>query len=105
MPGLARPRVEIAGVEPVRARQGERQARRIGGREDEVDVIGHQAIGPDGDAEPQAGFGEPVPVERVIVRPEEQRLVAIGALRDMMGSAGNDDAGDAGHGAGATRAS
>ena len=62
-----------------------------------MDVIGHQAIGPAGDAEAPAGFGEPVLVEPVVVGLEEDPLAAIAALSDVMRQAGDNDAGDAGH--------
>ncbi len=45
-----------------------------------MDVIGHQAIGPAGDAEAPAGFGEPVLGERGVVALEKNPFAAIAAL-------------------------
>ena len=98
MAGLARPRVDVASVEPVRPGQRQRERRTVVGSEDQMDVVRHQAIGPAGDAEAPAGFGEPVLVERIVAVLEENPLAAIAALGDVMGQARDDDAGDAGHG-------
>ena len=45
-----------------------------------MDVIGHKAISPGGDAEAPAGFGEPVLVERGVVGLEKNPFAAIAAL-------------------------
>jgi hypothetical protein len=97
MPGPARPRVDETGIEPMGAGERQREALRVGGRQDEVDVVGHLAIGPNRDAEAPAGLGEPVAVERIVVFALENPLAAIAALGDVVGRSGNDDAGDASH--------
>ena len=63
-----------------------------------MDVVGHQAIGPDLDAEATAGFGEPIAIERIVAVLEKDALAPVAALGHMMRQAGDDDAGDAGHG-------
>ena len=60
-------------------------------------MVWHLAIGPDLDAEPGAGFGQPIAIERVILVAEKDALSPIAPLRDMMRDAGKHDAGDAGH--------
>ena len=62
-----------------------------------MDVIGHQAVGPAGDAEAPAGFGEPVLVEPVVVGLKKIRSPRLPRSSDVMRQAGDDDAGDAGH--------
>ena len=57
-----------------------------------MNVIGHQAIGPDLDRCPTAALGEDVAIERVIVWFEEDALAAIAALGHMMRKPGNDHA-------------
>lgn len=61
-------------------------------------MIGHEAIGPAGDAIGLATLGEKVAIKRVVAFAREQRLATIAALRDMMGSAGEDDASEPSHG-------
>jgi len=104
MTGLARPGVHEARIEPVRARQRQSEPSGVGGREDQMHVVGHQAIGPDLDAEFGAGRGEPIAIEGVVLVAEENALAAVASLRDMMRRAGKDDAGDARHACGDTGA-
>ncbi len=63
-----------------------------------MDVVRHLAIGPDFDAEAAAGFAEPVAIESIVALLEEDALPPVAALGDVMRQAGNDGAGDAGHG-------
>ena len=60
-------------------------------------VTGHHAIGPARDTKTATGFGEPFAIERVVAGLEEYLLAPVAPLGDVMGQAGNDDAGDAGH--------
>ena len=97
MPRLARPCIDEARVEPVRPGQRQREPGAVVGRQDQVRVVGHQAIGPAGDAGPTARLGEPVLIETKILQLEEYPLASIAALGDVMRQAGDDNAGDAGH--------
>ena len=98
MAGLARAGVDEAGIEPMSARQREREPDGVARNQDQMDVVGHQAIGPDLDPEFAAGFGEPIAIERVVLVAEKDALAPIAALSDVVGNAGQDDASDAGHG-------
>lgn len=98
MPRHPRAGIEEGGVAPVRLADRTGQPLRRRRREDEVNVIGHEAIGPALDAIGLAALGEEIAVERVVFGLEEDRLTAIAALGDMVRRAGNGDAGDAGHG-------
>ena len=46
-----------------------------------------------------AGLGEPIAVERIIAIFEKDAVAMVAALGDMVRQTGDDDAGDAGHGA------
>jgi hypothetical protein len=59
----------------------------------------HQAIGPDGDALLAALARQEVAIEFIVLVSEKHPLAPIAALRHMVGKAGDDKAGDAGHGA------
>jgi hypothetical protein len=81
-------------------RLAERPAQRLRaiGDEDEMDVVRHQAIGPDGDALLAALARQEVAIEFVVLVGEKHPLAPIAALRHMMGKARDNKAGDAGHG-------
>jgi hypothetical protein len=61
-----------------------------------MDVIGHQAIGPDARPGAARRRGEQVAIEREIIVLEEGLGSAVAALGDVVGHAGNHDAGEAG---------
>ena len=63
----------------------------------EMDVVGHQAIGPHLDRRLPATLGEQVAIKGVIGRLEEDLLPPIAALGDVMRKARNDDTADARH--------
>ena len=96
--GLPSPRIEVSSVETVRPRQRQRQAGGVGRRKDEMDVIGHEAIVPNRNAELSTRFCEPIAIEFIIPRLEENMLTAIAPLSHVMWRVRNDDAGDACHG-------
>ena len=83
MPRLARPGAEIAGIEPMRAAHHQSEAHVVPRRQNEMRVVGHQAIGPNRNAEPGARLRQPIAVERAIVVAEKHALAAIAALRDV----------------------
>jgi hypothetical protein len=68
------------------------------GDEDEMDVVRHQAIGPDGDALLAALARQQVAIEIIVIFAEEHALAPITPLRHMVGKAGDDKSGDAGYG-------
>src|SRR6202789_3988122 len=97
MAGLARPGVDEARIEPMRARQRQSEPGGVGGRENQMHMVGHQTISPNLDVEFGAGFGEPISIERVVVVAEENTLASVASLRDMMRRARENDACDARH--------
>ena len=94
-PALAE--VDVVGVAPVGLAQAVRQPRSGLGHKDQVDVVGHQAPGPDRDPCGPGVLGEERLVEEVVVRAEEGRLAAIATLGDMVRQAGRNDAGETRH--------
>jgi len=62
-----------------------------------VDVIGHQAIGPDCCAGAPRRHGDQSPIKAIVVGLEKHRLAPIAALGDMMGQVRHNNARDPGH--------
>ena len=81
----------------MRLRQRGAQPVGIGGHEDKVDVIVHQAPGEAFHPRFRAALAQEINVEQAVLVGEEDRLPAIAALGDVMRDAGDDDAGEAGH--------
>ena len=79
-------------------RIGERLAEPIDamGDENQVDVIGHEAIGPDLGACMPGGSSKKAAIEPAVGGREEDTFSPV-ALGDVMGNAGSDDARLAGH--------
>src|SRR5271170_6540136 len=97
MPGYAQPRVDEGGIPPVRLAEGAREALRRRRRQDEMDMVRHQHVGPDRHGGLISSFTQQVAIEPIIVIAEEHALAPIAALRDVMRQVRNDVAGDAGH--------
>ena len=95
--GDPRPRVGEGGEAPVRLADRLGQPIGAGGNEDQMNMVGHQAIGPAGHAIGAATLGHQIAIERVVARLDEQRLPPIAALGDVVGKVGDDDAGQTGH--------
>jgi len=89
----AQARVDDCAIAPMRL------AERLSaiGNEDQMNVIGHQAIGPDSDAMLTALLAREIAVEFIVGVGEEHGFAPISALRYMVRQAGNDETGDAGH--------
>ena len=90
-------RIDEAGVKAMRARHCQRQAERVGGRQNQVNMVGHQAIGPYGDAEFLAGLSEQIAIKPIVVVAKEHALAPIASLRDVMRRTGNDNASETRH--------
>ncbi len=65
--------------------------------QDEVNVIGHQAIGPYRHLAPARLAGQEVAINRLIARLEEDRPAPVAPLGDVVGAAGRHDASLTGH--------
>jgi hypothetical protein len=90
-------RVDGRGLAPMRL--AERSPAHLGaiGDEGQINVIGHQATGPDSDAMPAASPAQEIAVELMVGVGEEHGFAPISTLRHMAPQARNDETGDAGH--------
>jgi len=77
--------------------EGRPQAVLVARNHHEVDVIGHQAIGPDRNAELSARFREPIAIEFIVPRLEENASTKISPLSHVMWRVRDDDSGNACH--------
>ena len=98
MAAAAGSRIDIARVTPMRLAERSCETRGLGRHQDEVDMVRHQAIGPDRDPPLAASRCQKIAIELVIGGVAEQAFATHAALRHEMRQAGNDDAGDASHG-------
>ena len=81
-------RVDDRAIAPMRLT--ERAPERFGaiGNEDQMNMIGHQAIGPDSDAMLAALLAQEIAVEFIVGVGEEHGFAPISALRHMVWQAG-----------------
>ena len=84
--------VEVLGVTHVERVEGPGQTGFRMGDTDVVDVIGHQAIGPDLYGEALAVFGEPTEVDLVIASLFEHGVAVVSELEHVVGEAWGDGA-------------
>jgi hypothetical protein len=78
--------------------KGARKTFAIARNENQMNMIGHQAVGPHLNGRFAAVPGEEIAIDLLVARFEENRLTPVATLRDVMRAAGNDDAGETGHG-------
>jgi hypothetical protein len=90
--------VDLRRIAPVSFTDGPAEAIGRSRNHDEVDVVRHEAVGPDLDLAAVAPFCSESDVEAVIVRAEERPLSTVTALRDVVRQGGDDYAGQASHG-------
>ena len=95
--GLLLPRVNMAGVPPMRLRQRPSQTVRVGGVQDQMDVIGRQNPGPDLHTRLAAMRAQKLFVESVVLVPKKRPRAAIAPLCDMMGKARSHGARETSH--------
>ena len=97
MPGPPQPRVDRPGIAPMHRSQSAPQPIGIGGRQDQVNVVGHQDLGPDLDIGRAAGLRKQIAIKRVIGIRKEGLRSAIAALRDVMWHTRDHEARKAAH--------
>lgn len=96
--------IDEVGPPAVRRAQGQAQAVPGLRAEDQVNVVGHQTPGPDGDRMSAHLLGQHVAVDVLVAVLEKDRLAPVAPRGHMMRKAGNDDAGEARHGGDIARA-
>jgi hypothetical protein len=97
MSGPSRAGIDEARILPVRLADRTREPVGRTRRKHEMDVVGHQAIGPHLDRRLAATLGEQVAIERVIRGLEEDLLAPVAALGYVVRKARDDDTADARH--------
>ena len=97
MPAPAPSRVDERGVASMRIAQCPRETRGVVWRENEVNVVWHEAIGPDLDRRFAAMFGEKIAIDFLVADLEENGLAPIAALGNVMRTSGDDDASETSH--------
>ena len=106
LPEIAAPafaEVHEASVASVGLPQAPRQTVHICWNHNQVDVVGHEAVGPDRQATPFALDVEFMEIGSVIVLAEEDGLAPIASLGDVVRNAWNRDASESGHDLSCTR--
>ena len=84
--------VDVLGVELIRAFQGVGQRGFVVRRDDEMDVIGHQAVPFYGQIETLRRFGQEGLEDFPVIIDEEDILAVITPLGNVMSTTCNDDA-------------
>ena len=91
MSGPSPASVDEVGVTPMGLTHRATEGISIGGDQDKVNMVGHQAIGPDFNSCLQRLFGQQIAINFVIAVLKEDRLSPIPALRHMVGKSGYHD--------------
>ena len=89
--------VDEACPATVRGAERPRQAAVIARPQDQVNMVGHQAMGPNLDTELLRLLREEIAVDVLIAVLEEHRLAPIAARCHMMRQTGSNDARETGH--------
>ena len=97
MPGPAAARIDEVGVAPVRLSHRQPEPGVVLRRQDQVDVVGHEAIGPDLDTPAPDLFRQKIAVDLLVAVLKENRLAPVSTLGDVVGQSGNNDASETGH--------
>ena len=85
--------VKILGIAHMEGVEGAGQSPLGLGDADDVDMIGHKAVGPDIHGEPLRVFAEPIEISTVVGIVLEDRPIVISTLNDMVRESGNGDSG------------
>jgi hypothetical protein len=97
MPPPAAPRIDP--IRPPAVRRAERagQTVRRAQRQNEVDVVRHQAIGPNLNLRPAHLFGQDVAIDVLVSVLEKDRLAPISPRGHVVRATGSDNAGEPSH--------
>src|ERR1700733_8969957 len=97
MPGPAAARVDELRVAPMGRSHGARETALILRHENQVNVVGHEAIRPDLDGSFRRLIGEEIAIDLLIALLEKNGLAPVAPLRDVMRKAGNHNSGTPRH--------
>ena len=98
MPCRPHPRVDISGIAPVRIGEGPAQPVVMTGHNDDMNMVGHQAIAPDLRSRLPRRLAQQIFVKRIVVIIEECWQATIASLGYMMRKARDNKAGKTSHG-------
>ena len=101
LPQVAAPvlaEIDVPGVAPVGLGERRPEAVFVRRHEHQMDVIGHQAIGPDFRPRLSAALGEERKIAPVVVVAEKGFLAAVAALGNVVGVSGDDQSRQTRHG-------
>jgi hypothetical protein len=93
----AKARIDIACIVAMDIAEGTRKTVFVTWHGNDVDMVGHETIGPDIHSHSPCRIGEQIKVERVIAIFEERALPPIATLGYMVRNAGKDKAREASH--------
>jgi len=84
--------IEHSGILAVQALEQAGKGFLFLGNQNQMDVIGHEAVGLDGDAVVAGEFPQQIEVEQAIFLTEKDLLAVVAPLRDVMRDIRDDDA-------------
>ena len=91
------PGVEIGGVGPVRMLEGEKERIGPNGNDDQMDVVGHEAIVGQRDTMDGVALAEKVELDEAVGIGFENDPASIASLGDVVRTVESDDASETGH--------
>ena len=97
MTGRTQARVDIASIMAMHEPEGPPLSVHIFGHGDDVNMVGHQAIGPDRHARLPRSLRQQIDIQRIIAIFKKRPLPPVATLRDVMRDAWKDEARKAGH--------
>lgn len=97
MPRYPHARVDIAGIMTVHMTKSPPQAIFVRWHGNDVNMVGHQAVGSDRDIRPSRGVGQKIEIKLIIAVFEKHLLAAVAPLRDVMRHAWKHDAREPSH--------
>ena len=97
MSGPPAARIDEAGIAAMRLADGLGETFLLLRHDDEMDVVGHQTIGPNLDVRLLCLLGQEITVNLLIAILEEDGLAPVAALGNVMRAVGHNDAGNARH--------
>jgi hypothetical protein len=97
MPRYPQSSVDIPRIVAVDIAEGAAEGIFVCGYCDDMNMVGHEAIGPNLDAKPPSRIREQIEIKLIVAILEKGRIPPVSALGDMVRDTGKDDAREACH--------
>jgi len=97
MTAPAAPAIDEIRAAPVSFADGAAQTRLVARHRDDVNMVGHQAPGPDLHMPPHGLPGQQIAIDALVALLEEDRLPSVATLGNMAGRMADNDAAQASH--------